>query len=56
MDNFKIIGISTVTTNESMIDIENLWGKFWGENIADKIPKYFDGDKAEIETYISIID
>lgn len=38
MDNFKIIGISTVTTNESMIDIENLWGKFWGENIADKIP------------------
>jgi predicted transcriptional regulator YdeE len=38
MDNFKIIGISTVTTNESMVDIENLWGKFWGENIADKIP------------------
>lgn len=38
MDNFKIIGISTETTNESMVDIENLWGKFWGENIADKIP------------------
>ena len=38
MDNFKIIGISTVTTNESMVDIENLWGKFWGENTADKIP------------------
>ncbi|MFV8343043.1 GyrI-like domain-containing protein [Flavobacterium sp. XS2P39] len=37
MDNFKIIGISTETKNESMIDIETLWGKFWGENIADKI-------------------
>jgi hypothetical protein len=33
-----MIGISTETTNESMIDIETLWGKFWGENSADKIP------------------
>ena len=41
MDNFKIIGISIETTNEngqSMIDVEKIWGKFWGENISDKIP------------------
>lgn len=38
MDNFKILGISTETTNESMVGIETLWSKFWGENIADKIP------------------
>ena len=22
----------------TMVDIEMLWGKFWGENIGDKIP------------------
>lgn len=41
MDNFKIIGISTETTNEngqSTIDVEKIWGKFWSENISDKIP------------------
>lgn len=41
MDNFKIIGISIETTNEngqSMIDVEKIWGKFWGENISDQIP------------------
>lgn len=41
MNDFKIIGISTETTNEngqSLRDVEELWGKFWGENISDKIP------------------
>ena len=41
MDNFKIIGISTETTNEngqSVKDVEEIWGKFWGENMSDKIP------------------
>ena len=37
MDNFKIVGISIETTNESMIDIEAFWGRFWGENISEKI-------------------
>jgi predicted transcriptional regulator YdeE len=41
MNDFKIIGISTETTNEngqSIKDVEEIWGKFWGENISDKIP------------------
>src|SRR5690554_4797675 len=41
MNDFKIIGISTETTNaneQSLKDVEELWGKFWGENISDKIP------------------
>src|SRR5690554_6452418 len=41
MNDFKIIGISTETTNaneQSLKDVEKLWGKFWGENISDKIP------------------
>ena len=41
MDDFKIIGISTETTNEngqSIKDVEEIWGKFWNENISDKIP------------------
>lgn len=51
MDNFKIIGISIQTTNESMADIESLWGRFWGENIADKIP-----NKASAEIYAVYTD
>lgn len=35
MNDFKIIGISTETTNDATIDIERIWGKFWEENIAD---------------------
>lgn len=50
-NNFKMIGISTETTNESMIDIETLWGKFWGENSADKIP-----NKASDEIYAVYTD
>lgn len=41
MNEFKIIGISTETTNEngqSIKDVEEIWGKFWNENKSDKIP------------------
>lgn len=41
MNDFKIIGILTETTNEngqSIKDVEEIWGVFWGENISDKIP------------------
>ncbi len=54
MDNFKIIGISTETTNEngqSIKDVEEIWGKFWGENISDKIP-----NKASNEIYVVYTD
>jgi predicted transcriptional regulator YdeE len=38
---FKIIGISTRTTNknnQSQQDLTNLWGQFYAQNIFDKIP------------------
>ncbi|MET1260696.1 GyrI-like domain-containing protein [Flagellimonas sp. DF-77] len=38
---FDIIGISTRTTNangQSAVDVERLWGRFWGEEIQNKIP------------------
>jgi len=38
---FKIIGISTRTTNkdyQSKDDIGKLWGRFFAENIIDKVP------------------
>lgn len=38
---FDIIGISTRTTNangQSAVDVERLWGRFWGEEIQKKIP------------------
>ena len=38
---FKIIGISVRTTNknnQSQQDLEKLWGKFFSENIIEKIP------------------
>jgi predicted transcriptional regulator YdeE len=38
---FKIIGISTRTTNknnQSQQDLTNLWGQFYTHNIFDKIP------------------
>lgn len=47
MNNFKIIGISTETTNQngqSQQDIEKLWGKFWGENISSQIPNKLNED------------
>lgn len=44
---FKVIGISTRTTNEngqSAKDIEKLWGKFWSEEIQKKIPNKVNDD------------
>lgn len=38
---FKVIGISTRTTNkdnQSQEDLANLWGRFYGQNMFDKIP------------------
>jgi len=40
-DKINIVGISIRTTNEngqSAIDIENLWGRFWSEDIQKQIP------------------
>lgn len=40
-DGFKIIGISTRTTNrdnQAQQDLTKLWGQFYAENIFDKIP------------------
>jgi len=40
IDSFKIIGISTETTNEnnkSAKDLEKLWGQFYSENISNQI-------------------
>lgn len=44
---FKIIGISTVTTNQngqSLQDIEKLWEQFWGEDIQNQIPNRLNDD------------
>ncbi|WP_207532727.1 GyrI-like domain-containing protein [Desertivirga arenae] len=44
---FHVIGISTRTTNQngqSAIDIEALWGKFWGEEIQKQIPNKVNED------------
>lgn len=38
---FKIIGISTRTTNQNnqaQQDLEKLWGQFYSDNVFDKIP------------------
>ncbi|MBT0526984.1 effector binding domain-containing protein, partial [Riemerella anatipestifer] len=38
---FKVIGISTRTTNKdnkSKEDLGKLWGQFYAENIFEKIP------------------
>jgi len=47
MNSFKIIGISVETTNQngqSGVDLEKLWGKFWGENIQDQITNKVNDD------------
>ncbi len=41
IEKFKVIGISTKTTNENgqaSVDIEALWGQFWGEEIQKQVP------------------
>jgi len=47
MNNFKIIGISTQTTNEngqSIQDVETLWNRFWNENIVAQVPNKVNED------------
>lgn len=49
IESFKIIGISTITTNEngkSAVDLRQLWERFFTENLSDKIK-----DKANSEIY-----
>lgn len=50
---FKIIGISTHTTNmnnQSMEDLGNLWKKFYTENIFRKIPNKISEDILSVYT------
>ena len=50
---FKIIGISMRTTNkgsQSQQDLEKLWGKFFAENIIEKIPNKVSSDILSIYT------
>ncbi len=50
---FKVIGIAVRTTNEngqSGQDIGQLWGKFMGEGIAEKIPNKIDANVFSIYT------
>ena len=47
IEQFHVIGISTRTTNEggqSAVDIEALWGAFWGDNIQEQIPNKVNDD------------
>lgn len=44
---FQVIGISVRTTNEngqSANDLEELWGRFWGEDIQKQIPNKVNDD------------
>lgn len=64
---FQVIGISIRTTNEngqSLIDLETLWGKFWGEEIQKQIPNavndniyavYTDYESGSTGPYTAII-
>lgn len=50
---FKIIGISTRTSNknnQSQEDLGKLWGRFFAENILEKIPNKFSSDILAIYT------
>ena len=50
---FKIIGISTRTTNknnQSQQDLTNLWGQFYAHNIFDKIPNKVSDNVLSIYT------
>ncbi len=50
---FHVIGIATRTTNEngqSAKDIEELWGRFWGEKIQEQIPNKVTDDIYAIYT------
>jgi len=50
---FKIIGISTRTTNKNhqdQQDLGNLWGQFYAENIFEKIPNKLSNEVIAIYT------
>lgn len=50
---FKIIGISTRTTNQNnqaQQDLENLWGQFFAQNIFEKIPNKLSNEVFAIYT------
>ena len=50
---FKIIGISTRTTNkdnQSQEDLGKLWGQFFGENVIEKIPNKVSNNITTIYT------
>lgn len=50
---FKIIGISTQTTNKdnkAQQDLSNLWGQFFAESILDKIPNKVSNEILAIYT------
>jgi predicted transcriptional regulator YdeE len=53
INGFNIIGISIRTTNknnQSAIDIGNLWGQFYADNLMDKIPNKVSSDIYSIYT------
>lgn len=53
LETFKIIGISTETTNEkgkAAKDIGNLWDRFFAETISEKIPNKKSSDIYSIYT------
>lgn len=50
---FKIIGISTRTTNQNnqaQVDLGNLWGQFFAQNIFEKIPNKLSNEVFAIYT------
>ena len=50
-ETFKIIGIEIRTSNEKiMIDLPKLWGKFFAENIKDRIPNKVNSDVLAVYT------
>ncbi|WP_116772392.1 GyrI-like domain-containing protein [Maribacter litoralis] len=53
IENFKIIGIETETTNEngkSAEDLGELWEQFYGENVPSKIPNKISDEIYSIYT------
>ncbi|RZJ42200.1 MAG: AraC family transcriptional regulator [Chryseobacterium sp.] len=53
MENFKIIGISTETTNQNnqaSTDLSKLWQRFYTEEISNKIPNKESADVYAIYT------
>lgn len=53
INNFKIIGIAVETTNkdnQSMTDLNNLWQRFYSDNVAAQIPNKLSNDVYSIYT------